>query len=93
MSALGFDLVPGEYPIIPMMLGDAKLATTMAEALLARGIYVIDFSYPVVPMWQGRIRVQMSAAHTSTMVDQAVVAFKEVGELLSVIKSSSTIVC
>ena len=64
MTALGFDLVPGEHPIIPVMLGDAQLATRMADALLAEGIYVIGFSYPVVPKGKARIRTQMSAAHT-----------------------------
>src|SRR6185295_11961027 len=64
MTALGFDLVPGRHPIIPVMLGDAELATRMAEALLAEGIYVIGFSYPVVPKGKARIRTQMSAAHT-----------------------------
>ena len=65
MTALGFDLVPGEHPIIPVMLGDAQLATRMAEALLAEGVYVIGFSYPVVPKGKARIRTQMSAAHTA----------------------------
>ncbi len=64
MSKLGFNLVPGEHPIIPVMLGDAKLAGTMADALLKEGIYVIGFSYPVVPKGQARIRTQMSAAHS-----------------------------
>ena len=64
MTAQGFDLVPGQHPIIPVMLGDAALATRMADALLAEGIYVIGFSYPVVPKGKARIRTQMSAAHT-----------------------------
>ena len=79
MTAQGFDLVPGEHPIIPVMLGDAALATRMAEALLAEGIYVIGFSYPVVPKGKARIRTQMSAAHTDAQIDQAVRAFGKGG--------------
>ncbi len=85
MSDLGFDLVPGEHPIIPVMLGDAKLATEMADRLLTRGIYVIGFSFPVVPKGAARIRVQMSAAHDREHLDQAVAAFAEVGRELGVI--------
>ncbi|WP_374381157.1 glycine C-acetyltransferase [Dongia sp.] len=85
MSALGFRLVPGEHPIIPVMLGDAKLATAMADALLAEGIYVIGFSYPVVPKGQARIRTQMSAAHSSDDIDRAVAAFAKVGKALGAI--------
>ena len=85
MSALGFRLVPGEHPIIPVMLGDAKLATAMADALLEEGIYVIGFSYPVVPKGQARIRTQMSAAHSSDDIDRAVAAFAKVGKALGAI--------
>lgn len=85
MTQLGFNLVPGEHPIIPVMLGDAKLATDMANKLLAEGIYVIGFSYPVVPMNKARIRVQMSAAHTKAQLDVAIRAFEKVGKLLGVI--------
>ncbi|WP_374656624.1 glycine C-acetyltransferase [Dongia sp.] len=85
MSALGFKLVPGEHPIIPVMLGDAKLASAMADALLAEGIYVIGFSYPVVPKGQARIRTQMSAAHTRQDIDRAVAAFAKVGRQLGAI--------
>lgn len=85
MSAAGFELVPGEHPIIPVMLGDAKLAGTMADKLLERGIYVIGFSYPVVPKGQARIRTQMSAAHTEAHIDKAVAAFIDVGKELGVI--------
>ncbi|MBV6273279.1 glycine C-acetyltransferase [Alcaligenaceae bacterium CGII-47] len=85
MQALGFDLVPGEHPIIPVMLGDAALAGQMADALLAEGIYVIGFSFPVVPKGRARIRTQMSAAHTRTQIDQAVAAFGRVGRRLGVI--------
>jgi glycine C-acetyltransferase len=79
MAALGFDLVPGSHPIIPVMLGDAALATRMADALLAEGVYVIGFSYPVVPKGKARIRTQMSAAHTPEQVARAAAAFAKVG--------------
>jgi glycine C-acetyltransferase len=79
MAGLGFDLVPGEHPIIPVMLGDATLATRMADSLLAEGIYVIGFSYPVVPRDRARIRTQMSAAHTNEQIDRAVAAFAHAG--------------
>ncbi|NIV18010.1 MAG: glycine C-acetyltransferase [Woeseiaceae bacterium] len=85
MSDRGFDLIPGEHPIIPVMLGDAKLATTMADKLLDRGIYVIGFSFPVVPEGQARIRTQMSAGLTREQLDQAVEAFTQVGRELKVI--------
>jgi glycine C-acetyltransferase len=68
------------------MLGEAALATRMAEALLERGIYVIGFSYPVVPQGQARIRLQVSAAHTDEQIDQAIAAFTEVGRILGVIR-------
>jgi glycine C-acetyltransferase len=79
MSEQGFDLVPGRHPIIPVMLGDAALATRVADALLAEGVYVIGFSYPVVPKGKARIRTQMSAAHTADEIDQAVAAFARAG--------------
>ena len=85
MTANGFRLIPGEHPIVPVMLGDAVLATTVAERLLARGIYVIAFSYPVVPREQARIRVQLSAAHTPEHVDRAVEAFVLVGRELGIV--------
>jgi glycine C-acetyltransferase len=85
MTALGFELVAGEHPIIPVLLGDAALATRMADALLAEGVYVIGFSYPVVPKGKARIRTQMSAAHTPQQLDQAVAAFAKVGKELGVI--------
>jgi glycine C-acetyltransferase len=85
MAALGFDLVPGDHPIIPVMLGDAQLATRMADALLAEGIYVIGFSYPVVPKGKARIRTQMSAAHTAAQIDRAIEAFGRVGRALGVV--------
>jgi len=85
MTRLGFTLVPGEHPIIPVMLGDAKLAGAMAEALLEEGVYVIGFSYPVVPKGQARIRAQMSAAHSKEQIDRAVEAFGKVGKALGAI--------
>lgn len=85
MSALGFDLVPGEHPIIPVMLGDARLAADMADKMLTRGIYVVGFSYPVVPEGKARIRTQMSAAHTPEQIDRAIAAFAEVGRELNII--------
>jgi len=86
MTALGFDLVPGGHPIIPVMLGEAALATRMADALLAEGIYVIGFSYPVVPKGRARIRAQMSALHTDAEIDAAVAAFAKVGRALGAIR-------
>ena len=85
MEAAGFDLVPGEHPIIPVMLGDAKLASAMAEQLLEQGIYVIGFSFPVVPQGKARIRTQMSAGHTREHLDKAIAAFTLVGKNLGVI--------
>ncbi len=75
MAASGFDLLPGEHPIVPVMLGDAALATRMADALLKRGIYVIGFSFPVVPQGKARIRVQVSAAHTADELEFAAKQF------------------
>jgi glycine C-acetyltransferase len=85
MSRAGFTLVPGEHAIVPVMLGDAQLATRMADALLQEGIYVIGFSFPVVPRGRARIRTQMSAAHTVEQIDQAVAAFTKVGQTLGAI--------
>jgi glycine C-acetyltransferase len=85
MSALGFTLVPGEHPIIPVMLGDAQLASRLADALLHEGVYVIGFSFPVVPKGRARIRTQMSAAHTTEQIDRAVDAFARVGRSLGII--------
>jgi glycine C-acetyltransferase len=85
MAQAGFNLLPGEHPIIPVMLGDAKLAQEMAARLLDRGVYVIGFSFPVVPRGAARIRTQMSAAHTADHIDRAVEAFTAVGHELGVI--------
>ena len=87
MTAAGFDLLPGEHPIIPIMLKEAKLAADMAHALLDEGVYVIGFSYPVVPQGQARIRTQMSAAHTQEQIETAVSAFVKVGKQLGVISA------
>jgi glycine C-acetyltransferase len=85
MEARGFDLKPGQHPIIPIMLGDATLATNMADQLLKHGVYVIGFSFPVVAQGQARIRTQMSAGLTRAQLDQAVDAFSSVGRDLKVI--------
>jgi glycine C-acetyltransferase len=85
MSASGFNILEGEHPIVPIMLGDARLAGEMAARVLELGIYVIGFSFPVVPRGQARIRVQLSAAHTDEHIDQAVTAFETVGRELGVI--------
>ncbi|MDX1411607.1 MAG: glycine C-acetyltransferase [Nitrospirales bacterium] len=86
LEALGFRIISGPHPIIPIMLGDAALATKMADRLLEEGIYVIGFSYPVVPKGQARIRVQMSAAHTQDHLHQALRAFEKVGKELGIIQ-------
>jgi glycine C-acetyltransferase len=86
MTAAGFDIKPGEHPIVPIMLYDAPLSQQFAEKLLAKGIYVIGFYYPVVAKGQARIRVQLSAAHDQAHLDKAIAAFTEVGKELGVIK-------
>jgi glycine C-acetyltransferase len=85
MTAAGFTLKPGSHPITPVMLGDAKLAQDFAARLLDHGIYVIGFFYPVVPKGQARIRVQISAAHDSAHIEQAIAAFTSVGRELGVV--------
>jgi glycine C-acetyltransferase len=85
MGELGFTLIPGEHPIVPIMLGDASLAKTVAEEMLKEGIYVIGFSYPVVPHGQARIRTQLSAGHNKEHLDKAITAFAKVGRQLGVI--------
>jgi len=79
MTEVGFTIKPGDHPIVPVMLGDARLASAMADDLLVDGIYVIGFSYPVVPRGEARIRVQLSAAHEPDQVERAIAAFAEVG--------------
>ncbi|MGC3871887.1 glycine C-acetyltransferase [Halomonas sp. GXIMD04776] len=85
MSQAGFTLAGADHPIIPVMLGDARLASEFADRLLEEGIYVIGFSFPVVPKGQARIRTQMSAAHTSEQIDTAIDAFTRIGRELKVI--------
>jgi glycine C-acetyltransferase len=85
MQALGFDIVDGESAIVPVMLYDAKLAQQMADLLLQEGIYVIGFFYPVVPKGKARIRVQLSAAHTTAHIEKAIAAFEKIGKKLDVI--------
>ena len=85
MTAAGFDIRPGEHPIVPIMLGDEAMAHRMADELLEEGIYVIGFSFPVVPKGAARIRVQLSAAHTDQQIDDAIEAFIKVGKRLGVI--------
>ena len=85
LTELGFRLIPGDHPIIPVLLGEASLATSMADRLLEEDVYVVGFSYPVVPEGQARIRVQMSAAHTREHLEHAVAAFAKVGRELGVI--------
>lgn len=85
MQERGFDLRPGEHPIIPVMLGDARLASQMADRLLQHGVYVIGFAFPVVPQGQARIRTQMSAGLTRAQLDKAIAAFTTVGRQLKVI--------
>jgi glycine C-acetyltransferase len=85
LTDAGFAVRPGEHPIVPIMLGDARLAQEMARALLDEGIYVVGFSYPVVPQGQARIRVQLSAAHTQEHLERAATAFVKVGGALGVL--------
>tara|TARA_Y100000591_G_C21825465_1_gene696375 strand:+ start:589 stop:1779 length:1191 start_codon:yes stop_codon:yes gene_type:complete len=85
MEAAGFKLLPGEHPIIPIMLGDAELAKNMADELLNEGIYVVGFSYPVVPKGLARIRTQISAAHSKQDLERAVKAFIKIGKKLGVV--------
>ena len=86
LEGAGFQLKPGQHPILPVMIGDASLAVRMADRLLEKGIYVIGFSYPVVPQGQARIRIQMSAAHTPEQIDRALAAFTEVGRELGLVR-------
>jgi glycine C-acetyltransferase len=86
MTAAGFKLLPGEHPIVPIMIGDAALAARFADRLLGEGIYVIGFSFPVVPKGEARIRTQMSAGLTDSQLDRAISAFIKVGRELELIK-------
>jgi glycine C-acetyltransferase len=85
MASAGFNLLPGDHPIIPVMLGEAELAQAMAAKLYEHGIYVAGFFYPVVPQGKARIRTQMSAAHATQDVDTAIAAFTQVGREMGVI--------
>jgi glycine C-acetyltransferase len=89
MTDAGFTIKPGIHPIVPIMIGDARLAADMARAMLAEGIYVIGFSFPVVPRGEARIRVQLSAAHEPAHVDRAVAAFTKVGRDLGILGKSA----
>ncbi|MDE2304280.1 MAG: glycine C-acetyltransferase [Gammaproteobacteria bacterium] len=86
MTKLGYTLLPGEHPIIPIMLGDAPLAVRLAERLLAEGVYVVAFAYPVVPQGKARIRTQMNAAHTAQQLDLVLEAFARAGRELGIIR-------
>jgi glycine C-acetyltransferase len=86
MTEAGFDIKPGDHPIVPIMLYDAVLAQTMAAKLLEEGIYVIGFFFPVVAKGQARIRVQLSAAHEEKHLDKAIAAFTKIGKELGVLK-------
>jgi glycine C-acetyltransferase len=85
MQSLGFNLIPGEHPIIPVMLGDAPLAVKLAERVQELGVYVVAFAFPVVPHGKARIRTQMSAAHSRAQLDQVIQAFASAGRELAVI--------
>jgi len=90
LTAHGFDLLPGEHPIIPVMLGDARVAVALAERLLALGVYVIAFSFPVVPRGKARIRTQLSAAHDTAQLDQAIAAFAQAARDIGLKTGTST---
>jgi len=85
MEDAGYRITAGDHPIVPIMLGDAKVASRMADLLLEEGIYVIGFSYPVVPKGKARIRVQLSAALTREDLDRAIAAFVKIGREMGVI--------
>ena len=86
MLKAGFNIKSGEHPIVPIMLGEAKLAKNIAEDILNEGLYVIGFSYPVVPEGEARIRIQISATHTKKQLDKAINAFIKIGKKYNVIK-------
>ena len=85
LETAGFTIKPGPTPILPIMLGDAKVASQMADMLLDLGIYVVGFSFPVVPQGQARIRMQISAAHEIVHIDKAIAAFSQVGRELKIV--------
>ena len=86
MTEAGFDIKPGDHPIVPIMLYDAVVAQTFAAKLLDEGVYVIGFFFPVVPKGQARIRVQISAAHNQDHLDKTITAFAKVGKELGILK-------
>jgi glycine C-acetyltransferase len=86
MRSLGFDLIPGEHPIVPIMLGEAPLAVKLAERMQAEGVYVVAFSFPVVPHGKARIRTQLSAAHSTAQLDRVIEAFGRAGRALGIIQ-------
>jgi glycine C-acetyltransferase len=90
MQALGFDLLPGEHPIVPIMLGEAPGAVRLAERMQEEGVYVVAFSYPVVPHGKARIRTQLSAAHSTVQLERVVAAFSRAGESLGVINKANS---
>jgi len=85
LTALGFTVVPGRHPIVPVMLGDAVVAQALAKGLFEEGIYAVGFSFPVVPLGKARIRCQVSAAHQPAHIDKALQAFATVGARLNLI--------
>ena len=85
LNELGFNIVPGDHPIVPIMIGDEKKNVALAQAVNARGVFVVAFSFPVVPRGEARIRVQMSAAHTREQLDRALEVFEEAGREQGVI--------
>jgi glycine C-acetyltransferase len=90
MRALGFELLPGEHPIIPVMLGDAPLAVRLAQRMQSEGVYVVAFAFPVVPHGKARIRTQMSAAHSQAQLDQVIQAFARAGREIGIIHSRTS---
>ena len=89
MTAAGFDIRPGQHPIVPIMLGEAPVAVRLAERMQEDGVYVVAFSYPVVPHGKARIRTQLSAAHSTAQLERVVRAFALAGEGLGIIKKAS----
>jgi glycine C-acetyltransferase len=83
---LGFNLIPGEHPIVPIMLGEAPLAVKLAERMQADGVYVVAFSFPVVPHGKARIRTQLSAAHSTSQLDRVIEAFGRAGRALGIVQ-------
>ena len=86
MSAAGFDIAVGDHPIVPIMIGDERKTMEMASAMNDRGIFVVGFSYPVVPKGQARIRVQISAGHSTEQITHAIQVFTEVGKELGLVR-------